>query len=95
MSGTKDEAFSDIFNALMRLRAAFQRHNMEPPKAIELATIEDGARFRHSISKDMVMLQPMMGNNPARPDLVCNVCGIEVRFPARFRAREGGGFDIE
>jgi hypothetical protein len=88
-----DEAFTDIANAILRLRRAFLKHHMEPPKSIELATIDEGHRFRYYMPKDMVMMTPRQpsGNDP---EWVCTIAGMEVRFPGQWRAREKGGRDF-
>jgi hypothetical protein len=89
-----DEAFTDIANAVLRLRHAFLKHNLNPPASLELASHDDAAKLRDMLPREMVMATPSMGNDPARPDIVFPVCGVEMRYPAEFRARERGGFDI-
>lgn len=87
------EAFEDIANALMHLRAAFIKHHMKAPKCIELATRKDGDILRYMLPMDMIYTQPEIGRRDD-PDIVMNIVGFEVRYPAQFRARERGGFDI-
>jgi hypothetical protein len=88
-----EKTFDDIANALMRLRAAFKRHGLECPVALELKTRRDGDHLRHMVGRDMTYSQPQMGRGQ-NPDIVINLVGFEIRYPAEFRARERGGFDI-
>lgn len=85
MNAPADEAFTDIMNALMRLRIAFLKHNMAAPVSIELGSIRDGDKFRYMMQRDQVMFQPRMGETHADAEWVCNIQGVEVRLPAQWR----------
>jgi hypothetical protein len=89
-----DDAFTDLANAVLRLRGAFLKHGLTPPKAIELGSFEDGARLRATVDNNLVHFDPGMGRSDSNPDMVGNLCGVEIRYPAKFRARERGGFDV-
>lgn len=92
MSEISEEAFQDIAGAIGRLRHAFLKHNMQPPKSIELGSIDDGYAFRHYMPKNMVMIEPRQSGDD--PEWVCNIMGMEVRFPGQWRSRERGGRDF-
>ena len=83
MSEFQDDAFTDIANAIMRLRAAFAKHHMNPPKSIELASNKDGTKFRHMISSSL--LAPMARFDPDKPanaEIAISLCGVDICYPA-------------
>jgi hypothetical protein len=86
-----DEVFTDIANAMMRLRHAFMRHNLNPPKSLELGSHDDGARLLSSLPKSLYVAQPRMDKSD--PEWCLDLVGIEVRFPAHWRAKRRGGMD--
>lgn len=82
-----EQAFQDIAGAIHRLRAAFKRHGLEPPKSIELGSHEDGDRMRHYMPRDLVLAQPKFTDLPD-PRWVCNIIGMEIHWPGKWRAYE-------
>lgn len=91
-----DDAFHDIANAIAGLRRAFLKHHLNPPTCVELKSAEDGDRLRYSIPRDMLMAQPAESlRNPRDPDIVMHLVGMEIRYPARIRSKQGGGFEYE
>lgn len=88
-----DEAFTDIANAIGRLRIAFLKHNLTPPKSIELGDHDAGDRFRHAVGTNMVLTQPRLEGRDD-PELVCHFMGIEIRYPGHWRALRGGGREL-
>lgn len=85
------EPFDEIANAIHRLRIAFKKLGLEPPVAIELSSIRDGDKFRHLMTRDMILAQPRMGVEQNDPEWVCHIVGIEVRMPAAWRQELKGG----
>ena len=90
-----DKAFNDIANAIFRLRVAFMRNGLNPPKSIELGDFEDSDKFRRLMlmQSDMVLMQarqPPEGN----PEWICNIAGVEIRMLGRWRMQERGGRDF-
>lgn len=80
-----EQAFQDIASALHRLRAAFVRYGMKPPISVELGSHDDGYRLRSYMPRDLVSAQPRMTDKPD-PEWVCNIIGVELRWPGRWRA---------
>jgi hypothetical protein len=83
----------EICNAILRLRAAFKCAGMDAPVLIELGKHEDGDRLRYVMPRDMLLAQPQITDKPD-PEWVCNIVGMEVRYPGRWRARQRGGRDF-
>lgn len=79
-----EEAFTDIANAIMRLRQAFLRHHLQPPIALEIGSREDATRLRASMPRDLIHAQPQMRDKG--PEIVFNLAGVEFRCPAEWRA---------
>ena len=90
---TNEEAVVEIANSILRLRQSFRRLGLQPPKAIELSNHEDGDRLRCMAPRDMLQFNADMGGG-ADPEWVANICGVEVRYPGQWRARERGGRDL-
>ena len=90
----KAEPMEDILDALYRLRVAFKKHGMEAPISIELGSHRDKDTFRHSMSRDLVMAQPRMGDTLQDAEWVASVMGIEVRMPAQWRYERDGKLHI-
>lgn len=90
---TNEEAWVDLANSILRLRRSFVRLGLQPPKAIEVATYEDGMRLKSRTPGDLVRFDPGMGRHDD-PEWVGTVCGTELRFPGKWRARERGGRDL-
>lgn len=88
-----EDAFHDIAAALHRLRRAFAKHDLKPPVALELANRRDGERLTMSIPRDMLVAVPQADR--ADPEIVMNLVGFEIRYPAQFRSVQGGGYVIE
>lgn len=87
------EAMREICNAILHLRRAFIQAGMKAPVSLELGDREDGMRLRYIIPDDMIAVQPQMtGRND--PEWVCNIVGMEVRYPGAWRGRERGGRDF-
>ena len=83
----KEDDFSTIAEAIVRLRHAFLRAGFSAPKSIELGTYEDGTRFRSLAPSDMMQFNPdAMAKGIAQPEWVGNFYGVEVRMPAQWRA---------
>lgn len=81
-----EQAFTEIANAILRLRSAFMQAGFEPPKSIELASHEDGYRMRHILPSSMIMATPAANlRDENDTDVLFPICGVEVRYPAKFR----------
>lgn len=87
-----DEAFTDIANAVMRLRHAFMRHGLKPPVAIELGAHQDGDHLRYILPRDLVMAQPRMDRDD--PEWCFDFQGLEFRYPAKWRYTQRGGKEV-
>jgi hypothetical protein len=85
-----DAAFSDIMNAIAKLRIAFLKHHMDAPISIELGSIRDGDAMRYLMPKDMFMATMRMGETPQDAEWVANIQGIEIRMPAQWRRGHDG-----
>lgn len=88
---TREEIFTDIAEAIYRLRRAFKKHHLEAPVAIELGSHEDMMRLRDCVPAEYLNVGPMLLE---RPSLVANIAGVDIVAPAQFRARKRGGFDV-
>ncbi len=89
------DAISDIANAIMRLRAAFMKHHMNPPTMIVLADVSDADRLRalpiHHM--DMRFTDPEPVEAVELPvQMKVELCGMQIRYPARKLAERGGGW---
>ena len=83
-----EAAFSDIMDAIARLRIAFIKHGMSAPVSIELGNVRDKNALMYCIlPRDMVLVDMRMGEIAEH---VCNIQGIEVRMPGEWRADRGG-----
>lgn len=87
-----EQAFYEIADAIFKLRVVFQKYHLKPPKAIELATLEDGRRLLLSMPKGMMSYQPRLGESP---EMVANIGGVEIIYPAQIRAERNGGWRVE
>ena len=85
------KAFDEIADAVHRLRRAFLQHGMEAPVSIELGSIRDKNRFLGLMPTDLIRAQARTWHDPARPELVANMLGMEIRMPAQWRRLENGG----
>lgn len=86
-----EDAFTEIANAILHLRIAFQRCGFQAPKSIELASHDDGFRMRHILPREMIMATPAQGlRNEDDTDVLFPVCGVELRYPAQFRRLQRG-----
>lgn len=83
----KDEAFSDIMDAIARLRIAFLKHGMSAPVSIELGNVRDKNAMMYCLPREMVAFDMRMGGDP---EWVCNIQGVEVRMPGEWRMDAGG-----
>lgn len=91
-----DDFFSDLANAIGKLRAAFLRHGLEPPTAIELGDHESGKRFQLSLPQDMIRTSFALNQRgEGNPDVIGHFMGIEIRYPAKLRGRKHGGVDYD
>jgi hypothetical protein len=88
-----EQTLNDIADALHRLRRAFIRHGLNPPVSVELATYEDGERLRYSLPRNLIITQPTLTDAPD-PRWCCNIVGVELLWPGKWRARERGGRDL-
>lgn len=86
-------AFRELANALTRLRGAFIKAGFEPPKAIELASHEDGFRLRHILPREMIYATTQQGRLKDSDDVVMNIVGVELRYPAKHR-RDGKRYTV-
>lgn len=87
-----DTTFNDIAQAIYALRIAFRKHGLEPPKAIELGSHEDGMSLKSRLPKEMFYANPQMFDGD--PKVVGSIVGVDIYWPAEFRSRARGGFDI-
>ena len=79
-----EEAFNDIANAVMRLRAAFIQHGFKPPKSLEMESHQDGDLMRHILPRDMIAAHPTQSlRDENDTDIMFNILGIEFRYPAK------------
>lgn len=83
-----ERAFSEIATALMRLNAMFRKAGLQPVKSLELGSHEDGDRLRAYLPRHMVVPEPRQLTDAPNPEWVCNIVGVEVRFPGRWREYE-------
>lgn len=93
---TESTFFDDLANAIYRLRVVFLKHGLEPPKAIELGSIEAGQKFQLAIPKDMIASTFAINQREKpEPDVLIAFMGVEIRYPAQLRGRSGGGVDYD
>lgn len=85
------QAFDEIADAINRLRRAFLRNGMKAPVSIELGDKRDKDAFVYLMPRDLVMTQVRTWHDPANPELVANIFGVEVRMPAQWRLKRDGG----
>lgn len=90
---TETDAFTDIANAILRLSMTFKRHGLSAPASIELGNRDDIAKIKSMTSRDCFMAQPTFARD--KPEVAASLAGIDLIAPAQFRARKGGGFDVE
>ena len=86
---SNEEAFSEIANALMRLRIAFIKAGFKPPKEVHLADHKDGYKLRHILPPEMIYATVDLGDNDI-DEVKFNICGIDLRYPARYRRTKNG-----
>jgi hypothetical protein len=88
------DAFTDIADAVLRLRHALEKHHLNAPAAIDLYAPEDGQRLIAALRSTDLHLQ--YGQMHPETGLAVNqaeIAGVIFRWPATKRARHGGGFD--
>ncbi len=81
-----ENAFTEIANAILRLNFAFKRVGLSAPKSIELGSHEDGFLLRHILPSSMVVAYPSQAlRGEDDTDVIFPICGVEMRYPAKFR----------
>lgn len=88
-----EEHIYAIGNAILKLRRAFIDAGISPPVSIELGDWEAGDKLRCYIPRELFHAQARMTDKPD-PEWACNIMGMEVRYPGRWRDRERGGRDF-
>lgn len=88
-----EEQIRAIGEAILKLRKAFLTAGLKPPVSIELGHHVDGTKLRCLLPPDLYLSQPQITDSPD-PQWVCNIMGMEVRYPGQWRARERGGRDF-
>jgi hypothetical protein len=83
--------YQDLAEAVYLLRSAFLKHRLAPPKAIELATCDDGKKFKLLMPPE-IQFVPQIADNP---EMVTKLCGVEIIYPAAQRAEKNGGWRYE
>lgn len=102
MSSERDERqFQSMIDALLRLRWAFEALDLGPPAAIHLRKAEEGRRFEMWLMTQKSLLNYISSAPGARVVAFdgnlwryVEICGVHIRWPARYDALEGGGIRI-
>ena len=81
-----EKAFTEIANAILHLRHTFLLCGFQVPVSIELASHEDGYRMRHIMPHDMILASASANlRDENETDVIFSICGIELRYPAKYR----------
>lgn len=91
-----DDVLNDIGTALMRLRAAFAKHNIPCPDVLEYSDTDKAYPAFQALRRSTAAHDPnWVMDQTAKPYAESSLVGFTLRFEARSIERPGTGVELD